>query len=260
MARNYYSYNNSPQFRYLENQRYGENPTGNLFEEDAINIIQNKYDKTSIKNMTGTLDDTHQGTDVICFGIRMDMTIDFDKKLDQWTPCVIDTGIDSGIPGQNFKMAIRHGNTHKGYSEFKEPVVAFGIATDASTYVRYEDEVLESVKKNAQAIMDLAADCYFDYTTPDFEEREDNNTPSILLPNKFYNPPRSLSETYREYNNGQKDKWEKLGVQIPNNWRAEPGPKPLKDRLNDKVRTKAETSNDISNQNKGADMTGPSNK
>lgn len=175
-----------------------EIPIGNQFENSLRSVFGSQC--TKVKNKTGTAMDKYEGTDFTYMDMRVDATVHFSGK--KWMPYIADTGIEI-IPGQNLKVGIRHGNGHKGYTEFPEPVVVIGWdCPDGHDFDLYEQEIASALVHHADEIVNTAVDAYADYTTKDPEERKDLFA-EPLRKNPLYKRPRELGSRYRELNDLQ---------------------------------------------------------
>ncbi len=82
-------------------------------------------------------------------------------------PFIFDTQIPAGA-GKNFKIGVRHGNTHQPdnkqwsehYSEFEQPVIVIGIDIDATIYNKSKHEILPNLEENADILLLMAEDAY----------------------------------------------------------------------------------------------------
>lgn len=188
-------YGGNPEMNLLMSQH-----AGNEFEDGFVFATKKAFKDSKVykvKNLTGTNVDYTEGTDLMIGEIRIDPTINFDNK--DYMPFVADTGIVA-VGRQTWQMGVRHGNSHKGYQEFKEPVVVIGLNMSAQEYRANEDAILESLEKNAEDLMVKADDCLLDYTTTDSYERLDlYDTP--LKPNSNYKEPKRIGDRYKAYNN-----------------------------------------------------------
>lgn len=170
---------------------------GHFFETNCVGWLASKI--TNVKSHIGTKLDTEQGTDcTIGKGageIRIDFTMNFSNK--SWMPFITETDIP-GLPWQNLKMGIRHGNSHKGYSEFEKPVIVIGFDCNAGDMRQYEDIIQENFEQHAEDIYYAAMDCYLDYTSKGEEREELFSEP--LKKNPSYKPPRELGKKYQQLN------------------------------------------------------------
>ena len=168
--------------------------TGSEFETDSLWALQKAFPK--LQNCIGSDLDKHEGTDFVHNDLRLDATLDFDGK--KFVPFQFDTGIPA-TSFANFKMGIRIGNDHNGYTEFPEPVVVIGLTMDSHTYRCCQDEIVENMVKHADDLMFAANDAYLDYTTQDQEERDELFS-QPLRPNKNFVAPKGMSDRYAELN------------------------------------------------------------
>ena len=173
--------------------------TGTEFETDMVDMLSDVFQNSrvyKIRKTTGTIADTKEGTDFFCGEIRLDATMDFRDK--DFMPFVADTGIPA-TEIQNFLVGVRHGNSHRGYQGFPEPVVVIGVNMDPSTYHQYENLVMDNAKRHATELMDFASDCLEDYITTDPTERKDLYR-TVLRPNPRYREPRNIEPQYARSN------------------------------------------------------------
>lgn len=184
---------------------------GSVFEQDFIDMLKCRF--KTVKDMRSSKDDKEQGTDIILNSVRMDITMNFAQK--DWMPFSFETDIPATIT-DNIKIGVRHGNSHKGYTEFKEPVIVIGVDMEPYTYRLYEDEILDNIDKNIDNILIAATDAIQDYTTTDKEERKELfDTP--LRKNKNYKPPRHLGTKYKMLNDQQiEEKYNRLAAEYNN--------------------------------------------
>jgi hypothetical protein len=173
--------------RFLFNQQ-----TGKDFEDDVIEILKSKF--SNIKTCSDTSLDAKEGTDFIYNQLRVDLTLNFDEK--EFMPFEFTTDVPA-ILSQNFKIGIRHGNSHNNYTEFETPVVVIGINMDAATYKANKYQILNNVRNHAEDIIYAATDAYLDYISTEKEDRETLFS-APLKTNDRYVKPRHIGETHRK--------------------------------------------------------------
>lgn len=182
-------------------EKYATRTTnGHDFETTFIAAMRVGFeanDKHAITQVSGTVWDVEQGTDaVIDAKMRIDPTLNFANK--SFMPFYMDTGIKA-THNQTFKIGLRHGNTHDGYSEFDQTVVVIGLDMLPMEYTRYERTIKWSVVNNAEKLNDIARKCWRDYSTVTPEKREKLKK-MPLQPNPKYREPRDIGSKYKHYN------------------------------------------------------------
>lgn len=169
--------------------------SGKEFEQDFAFCLKKAFSGNrcyTITTYSGTDKDTKEGTDLTCGEIRIDTTLDFSGK--DFMPYVADTEIEA-CPGRNFKMGVRHGNSHKGYTEFKEPVIVIGVDLSPMEWQRWEETVIRNLENNAEDIIMFASDCKDDYLTVNKTERKELYA-EPLKRNEHYQAPKHLGTKY----------------------------------------------------------------
>lgn len=121
--------------------------------------------------------DRRYGTDMICNGVRIDVTLNFSEK-DHIT-MIKDSGIKA-TPLRNFKIGIRYGNSYKGFTRFDEPVVVIGVDMLPNDYRANEDSICDNVYKYAEDIFHTAESHLKTYKETDadykkFKEKQHQN-------------------------------------------------------------------------------------
>ena len=172
---------------------------GSLFEDDVQSVFMQFFGKERFKSMRGTILDKEEGTDFVIDRLRMDSTLAFSHKNNM--PFFYDTGLYAG-GCQNFKIGIRLGNTHKGYSEFEQPVVVLGIDLPRSLYDANMDDIIGNLRKHADELFKKANEAYLDYTTFAQSKRE-KLTAQPLRPNPEYRQPQDIGQQYATLNRRQ---------------------------------------------------------
>jgi len=125
------------------------------FVEECISSYRGDFTIT-----TGTELDKCQGTDGILYGIPVDFTMHYNGK-DHMTDLDSETSIFVRKQEIKIQYGIRYGNSYKGFSKFKKPVLVVGVKTDLAWAV-WEDAIREAIHKNIQSIMDTGMDAYLD--------------------------------------------------------------------------------------------------
>ena len=170
---------------------------GQYFEKDVVDVFTKAFCNSKtfrVVSCIGTKADKQEGTDFTIGEIRFDITTNIDNK--KCMPFIADTGIKA-IRDCNFRMGIRVGNEHNGYTEFEDPVVVIGLGMPSDTLKQYKDAVLESLYKNATDLVCFASDCLEDYNTRSTIERAYlDNLP--LRVNPKFRKPKDMSETLSE--------------------------------------------------------------
>lgn len=190
--------------------------TGQKFEEDNakifINYCANGKDYTQhlpysqIKNNNKLLKqqmlcdkkDKEEGTDLEIDGLRIDLTTNFDNK--DYMPFITDTNIPicDNLYDETFKIGIRHGNSHKGYTAFPEPVIVIGFNIDNNRlYEQNADEISKCIAKNIDEIIGISLDIYDEYHVQSKKEFDELYS-KPLKPNPRYIPPRTKTNTRYE--------------------------------------------------------------
>ena len=171
--------------------------TGTEFEHSFIVLLKQQFRNSKtfkITELSGTVQDTEQGTDFLCGEIRIDPTTNFSHKNNM--PYIAETQIPA-TPTQNFQIGIRHGNNYGGhYTPFEHPVVVIGLNITPPEYYKYQDYIDSNIAKHAENLMIAASDALDDYTTTDLKEREELFT-TPLRPNPTYKQPRDISIRYK---------------------------------------------------------------
>ena len=170
-------------------------PAGSDFESDMISALKDGLSQNEvyrITSMKGTILDKQQGTDFLCGKMRLDATMNFFDK--DHMPFIAATGIPA-IPGYNFFIGIRHGNSYKGYTGFQQPVVVIGVDMDPYTYGQHDNEIFASIKQNALKLMKSAKICLLDYLMQDPEQRKQLRY-HPLRENPQYVEPKNLEAKY----------------------------------------------------------------
>lgn len=146
--------------------RYNNTPIGKNFEAKVISVLKNKFrdNKTfRIEDTRGTKEDIQNGTDFICGGIRIDLTMNIDNKDNM--VFIKETDLDP-INGFPIKMGIRKGNNHTRNGkthEFAEPVVVIGLDMPPTLYELYEDDIEIYVQKHDTELICKADDYLAEY-------------------------------------------------------------------------------------------------
>lgn len=179
-----------------------ETQTGKSFEDDVISILSRKFctDKyyrsrqCQIVNCAGKDIDHNAGTDFIyksidCTEMRIDLTLNFNDK--KYMPYIVETDIPV-TDSKNLKIGIRHGNTHKGYTEFDKPVVVVGIEMSPYEYRQHEDEILDNIMDHYDDIICEAQTVYEAYTDKECITDVDWER------NPNYKRPRNLGKQYAD--------------------------------------------------------------
>ena len=179
--------------------------TGKLFEEDVIGILSRRFctdryyksRQCRIINCAGMDIDQKAGTDFIyksidCTELRIDLTLDFEEK--KCMPYIVETDIPA-TDSKNFKMGIRHGNTHNGYTEFDKPVVVVGLEMSPQDYRIHEDEILDNIMSHYDDLICEAQSIYEAYTEKEYADDVDWKR------NPNYKRPKNLGNRYAEIEN-----------------------------------------------------------
>lgn len=172
---------------------------GKLLERYGIPTLSSTLSYTDKKTKkrisrikeTSKEQDLYEGTDMIYDDdLRLDLTTAFDTKDNM--PYMFDTGIPAAN-GKNYMMGVRIGNTHKGHTDFPEPVIVFGVTMEPKEYYNHEDELLKSLHENAKQLISKAYDAIDDYQCTDMEERQElfdtplQRNPKYKMPKKVKN-------------------------------------------------------------------------
>lgn len=168
--------------------------TGSEFEKDTFRSLNTAFPK--LQNHIGNDLDVNEGTDFTNNDVRIDATLDFRHK--DFMPFSCDTGIEA-TPIHNFQLGIRLGNSHKGFTEFPEPVVVIGLDMTSQEYRTWQDVIEENMVANANGLMFAINDAYLDYITDDKEERKELFS-QPLRPNKSFEKPKNLSKRFEDLN------------------------------------------------------------
>ena len=132
--------------------------------------------------------------------IRLDTTLDFTNK--KFVPFVFDTQIPA-TSDQTFKIGIRIGNAHNGYTEFSKPVVVIGLDLDPYAYKMSESTIAQNLLTHRDELRNAIYDAHLDYTTLDKKEREETLFAEPLRPNPNYREPRAITDCMKKYNDMQ---------------------------------------------------------
>lgn len=178
---------------------------GKQFEEDTIHILSQRFrndryyrtQRCKIIDCTDKDMDHKAGTDFIykspdCTELRIDLTLRFEDK--HYMPYIAETEIPA-TESQNFKIGIKHGNTHHGYTEFEKPVVVVGLSMLPQDYREHEDEILSNIMDHFDDLICEAQSAYESYT--DKECIDEINWQK----NPNYKRPRNLGRQYEEIEN-----------------------------------------------------------
>ncbi len=142
-----------------------EDQLGVEFEADMCEAARSYFVATE-KNMTskvfqsvhGTARDKYEGVDAIIYGIPVDFTTNFSNKdhMDK---------LDLQFSGRytSIKLGVRYGNSHHGFTRFKEPVLVIGVDEDNSFVRGYMANIIDDFKRCLKVIIEEGSSAYFDW-------------------------------------------------------------------------------------------------
>ena len=139
--------------------------TGIEFENELSDVCVKHFQAKSktvseseFKSFSGTTRDEFEGVDVEIYKVGVDFTFNFSGKdhMEKLPGIVYGRYVD-------FKFGVRTGNSHKGYTKFKTPVLVIGIDAEASYVRNWMANIVDDFRKHLDEIIDLSQSAYWDW-------------------------------------------------------------------------------------------------
>ncbi len=135
---------------------------GFQLEEMCAYALSREY-KRDFVSLLDTRADTEEGTDFELYGIPCDVTTNFwGKSFMDILPESYMLTLRQGVSIE-VKFGVRKGNSHKGFTAFKKPVLVVGFMLDNSTFRTWQDVLENAIKKYASDMMEFGQSLFWDW-------------------------------------------------------------------------------------------------
>ena len=140
---------------------YHEEKLGMLLEQDLTASLKDHFadDPDAVVYAGGTEADIEQGTDLFIYGVPVDITFNFTGK-DHLEAFAEKVDVFGGV---DVSFGVRTGNSHKGFSRFKKPVLVIGIDASESFIRDWMPRIISSFIEKIDEIIDVSQSQYWDW-------------------------------------------------------------------------------------------------